>query len=101
MPKARGGSREGQTQVQGVVAVQAQEGHCSMFGSNCCFLTCIQICQEAGNMVWYSHLYKNFSQFVVTYTVKAEKAMAPHSSTLVWKIPWMEEPGGLQSMGLL
>ena len=29
------------------------------------------------------------------------KAMAPHSSTLAWKIPWMEEPGGLQSMGLL
>ena len=32
---------------------------------------------------------------------EAEKAMAPHSSTLAWKIPWMEEPGGLQSMGLL
>ena len=30
-----------------------------------------------------------------------DKAMAPHSSTLAWKIPWMEEPGGLQSMGLL
>ena len=30
-----------------------------------------------------------------------EKAMAPYSSTLAWKIPWMEEPGGLQSMGLL
>ena len=30
-----------------------------------------------------------------------EKAMAPHSSTLAWKIPWMEEPGGLQSMGTL
>ena len=30
-----------------------------------------------------------------------EKAMAPHSSTLAWKTPWMEEPGGLQSMGLL
>ena len=28
-----------------------------------------------------------------------KKAMAPHSSTLAWKIPWMEEPGGLQSMG--
>ena len=27
--------------------------------------------------------------------------MAPHSSTLVWRVPWMEEPGGLQSMGLL
>ena len=30
-----------------------------------------------------------------------EKAMAPHSSTLAWKIPWMEEPGRLQSMGSL
>ena len=30
-----------------------------------------------------------------------EKAMAPHSSTLAWKIPWAEEPGGLQFMGLL
>ena len=30
-----------------------------------------------------------------------EKAMAPHSSTLAWKIPWMEDPGGLQSMGSL
>ena len=30
-----------------------------------------------------------------------EKAMAPHSSTLAWKIPWTEEPGGLQSMGSL
>ena len=32
---------------------------------------------------------------------KSEKAMAPHSSTLAWKIPWTEEPGGLQSMGSL
>ena len=30
-----------------------------------------------------------------------EKAMAPHSNTLAWEIPWMEEPGRLQSMGLL
>ena len=30
-----------------------------------------------------------------------EKAMAPHSSTLAWKVPWMEESGGLQSMGSL
>ena len=34
----------------------------------------------------------------VTWT--SEKALAPHSSTLAWRIPWMEEPGGLQSMGL-
>ena len=33
--------------------------------------------------------------------VGVEKAMAPHSSTLAWKIPWMEEPGGLQTMGSL
>ena len=32
---------------------------------------------------------------------RTEKAMAPHSSTLAWKIPWMEEPGRLQSMGSL
>ena len=43
---------------------------CSMSGSNCCFLTCIQISQEAGKVVWYSHLLKNFPQFVVIYTVK-------------------------------
>ena len=35
------------------------------------------------------------------YSGHLEKAMAPHSSTLVWKIPWMEEPGRLQSMGSL
>ena len=44
--------------------------HCSMSGSNCCFLTCIQISQEAGQVVWYPYLLKNFSQFVVIYTVK-------------------------------
>ena len=41
-----------------------------MSGSNCCFLTCIQISQEAGQVVWYSHLLKNFPQFVVIHTVK-------------------------------
>ena len=35
------------------------------------------------------------------YVYISEKAMAPHSSTLAWKIPWMEEAGGLQSMGSL
>ena len=44
---------------------------CSMSSSNCCFLTCIQISQEAGQVVWYSHLLKNFPQFVVIHTVKA------------------------------
>ena len=44
--------------------------HCSMSSSNCCFLTCIQISQEAGKVIWYSHLLKNFPQFVVIHTVK-------------------------------
>ena len=41
-----------------------------MSRSNCCFLTCIQISQDAGKVVWYSHLFKNFPQFVVIHTVK-------------------------------
>ena len=36
-----------------------------------------------------------------TYKQSMEKATAPHSSNLAWNIPWMEEPGGLQSMGSL
>ena len=43
---------------------------CSMSSSNCCFLTCIKISQEASQVVWYSHLFKNFPQFVVIHTVK-------------------------------
>ena len=44
---------------------------------------------------FYEHAYSRH------LTLVAEKAMAPHSSTLAWKIPWMEEPGRLQSMGSL
>ena len=43
---------------------------CSMSVSNCYFLTCKQVSQEAGKVVWYSHLFQNFPQFVVIYTVK-------------------------------
>ena len=41
-----------------------------MSGSNCCFLACIQVSQEAAKVVWYSHLFKNFPQFVVIHIVK-------------------------------
>ena len=44
--------------------------HHSMSSSNCCFLTYIQVSQEAGKMVGYSHLLKNFPQFVVIHKVK-------------------------------
>ena len=43
---------------------------CFMSSSNCCFLTCIQISQEAGQVVWYSHLFQNFPQLIVIHTVK-------------------------------
>ena len=43
---------------------------CSVSSSNCCFLTCRQISQEAGWVVWYSYLFRNFPQFIVIHTVK-------------------------------
>ena len=42
-----------------------------------------------------------YTYFGTYSSLIAEKAMAPHSSTLAWKIPWTEEPGRLQSMGSL
>ena len=84
---------------------------CSMSGSDCCFLTCIQISQEAGKVVWYSHLLKNFLQFVVIYTVKgfgvtnkAESESAIRSCPTLcapWTIrPW-NSPGQNTGMGSL
>ena len=44
--------------------------NCSIPSFNCCFFTHIQVSQEIGKVVWYSHLFKNFSQFVVIHTVE-------------------------------
>ena len=43
---------------------------CSMSGSNCCYLTCIQVSQEAGKVIWYFHLFQFFPHFVVIHTIK-------------------------------
>ena len=43
---------------------------CYMSGSNCCFLTCIQVSQEAGQVVWYAQLLQNCPQFIVIHTVE-------------------------------
>jgi len=43
--------------------------------------------------------YSNYQTILLISHASTEKAMAPHSSTLAWKIPWLEEPGRLQSMG--
>ena len=44
--------------------------HCFMSGSNCGFLICVQVSQEAGKVVWYSHLFKNFPQLAVIQIVR-------------------------------
>ena len=56
-----------------VLLSQFKAIRCSMFGSKlgwCCFLSCLQVSQETGKVVWYSHLLKNYPQFVVILTVK-------------------------------
>ena len=47
-----------------------------MSGTNCCFLSCIQVSQEAGKVVCYSHLFKNFPQFVVIHTVRGFRVVS-------------------------
>ena len=66
---------------------------------------CLAQCSWLWNIWWRSKLtwcilctQRSFISYLCFYS---EKAMATHSSTLAWKIPWMEEPGGLQSMGSL
>ena len=58
--------------IYGLDVLLSQFGTSLLFcvQSICCFLTCIQISQETGKVVWYSYLLKNFPQFVVIYTVK-------------------------------
>ena len=48
---------------------------------------------------WIVFKISKLAEYFYTHTLLSEKAMATHSSPLAWKIPWMEEPGGLQSMG--
>ena len=44
--------------------------HYYFFSSSCCLLSCIQVSQEAGNVIWYSHLINNIPQFVMIHTVE-------------------------------
>ena len=58
-------------------------------------------CSNYHTIVLISHASKVMLKILQARLQQSEKAMAPHSSTLAWKIPWTEEPGGLQSMGSL
>ena len=55
-----------------------------MFSSNCCFLTCIQVSQEAGQVVWYFHLFQNFPQFVVIHAVKGFRVVKGAEVDVFW-----------------
>ena len=60
---------------------------CSTASSNCCFLTCIQVSQEAGKVVWYSHPFKNFLQFFVIHTVKGLSIVNEAEVIFFWNSP--------------
>ena len=67
--------------------------------------SCLENPRDGG--AWWAAVYgitqsrTRLKRLSSSSSMALEKAMAPHSSTLAWKIPWTEEPGGLQSMGLL
>ena len=58
--------------------------HCSMSSSNFCFLTWIQVSQEAGKEVWYSQLFNNFPQFVVIHTKSLAYTIMQKQIYLFW-----------------
>ena len=56
--------------------------------SNCCFLTRIQVSWETGKVVWYSHLFQNFPQFVVIHTVKGFCVVNEAEVDIFLEFPW-------------
>ena len=63
-------------------------------------LLCTSVSLLLSHIQDYHYHLSKFHMYALVYCIR-EKAMAPHSSTLAWKIPWMEEPSRLQSMGSL
>ena len=65
---------------------------CSMSSSNCCFLTCIQVSQKAGQVVWYSLLLKNFPQFVVIHIVNGFGIVNKAEVDFFWNSRFFYDP---------
>ena len=71
-----------------------------MSHSNCCFLACIQISQEAGQVVWYSHLFQNFPQFIVIHQwlrwwrihLHCRPRFYPYVKKIFWRRNWLLTP---------
>ena len=68
-----------------------------MSSFKCCFLTCIQISQEAGQVVWYSQPFKNFPEFVVVYTVKGFGIVNKAEVDIFLELSWIKYRLGLSS----
>ena len=59
-----------------------------MSSSNCSFLTCIQVSQETGKVVWYSHLFQNFPQFVVIHIAEGFSVVNEAEVNVFLEFPW-------------
>ena len=66
-----------------------------------CMCVCVYICQSSSFLISSIVLESILCMIYIFLHCFVEKAMAPHSSTFAWKIPWTEKPGWLQSMGSL
>ena len=70
----------------------------SMPSSNCCFLSCIQISQEAGQVVWYSHLFKNVLQCVLIHTVKGFGIVTEAKVDFFWNSCFFNDPSDVANL---
>ena len=69
-----------------------------MSSSNCCFLTYTQISQEAGKVVWYSHLFKNFPQFVMIHIVKGLDVLSEAEVDIFLDVPcFLRDPANVDN----
>ena len=63
-----------------------------MSSSNCCSLTCIQVSKESGQVVWYSHPFQNFQQFIVIHTVKSFGIVNKTETDGFWNSCFFNDP---------
>ena len=69
-----------------------------MSNSNCCFLTCIQVSQEVGQVIWYSHLLQNFPLFIVIHTVEGF-GIVNKAEMLLWNsLAFFDDPVDIDNL---
>ena len=75
--------------------------HCSMSSSNYHFFTHIQVSQETGKMVWYSHLFKNFPLFLVIHTVKGFRVVNEEVDVFLKFLCFLHDPTNAANLSLV